>query len=81
MRPETRFTQKRQSAEILRSPAGETPFLTAQSGPAACMKRVALPQERTLCASASAHKSKSLLSYRGMFTLCSPRIGGQSHGA
>jgi hypothetical protein len=77
MRRESGFAQSRRAAEILHSAAGGAPFLTAQASAATR----AIRQARRLCVPASPREQKSTLSYIDMFTICSPRIGGQAHGA
>jgi len=81
MRRESRFAQRRRGAEIVHSAAGGTLLSKVQASAAARMKRAAMPQALPLCASASLREQKSTLSYTDMFTICSPRIGGQAHGA
>ncbi len=79
MRPD--FTRRRGGAEMSCRAAGNPSYPTVQSGAATCMTHKAAPLAHPLCASAPLREQKSTLSYSDVFTICSPRIGGQAHGA
>ena len=81
MRLDHWFAQRRRGAEMSRRAAGKFPRARLPLGAVGCIDIGAAPLTHPLCASAPLRDQKSKLSYSNMFTLCSPRIGGQAHGA
>lgn len=75
------FTRTRGDAEGTHSAAGKFADARPQLGAVACVEKETAPLAHPLCASAPLREQKSKLSYTDMFTICSPRIGGQAHGA
>lgn len=81
MRPDFSCTRRRGDAERVFERRSQSPLHLRRIGRRPHLARDACGAMEALRASASPREPKSTLSYSNMFTLCSPRIGGQAHGA